>query len=252
MPNNYGGTLGYGGFVTGNGGGVVGIGGFFAGVGGFPPGQGGSSNTGGVAGYPAIPGFQIQAGSYIVAGTWHGYAWTAAVTSGAAGAAATTINPTDYLSVPAGVTELCAAGSVGAAMDYGGAGMLGMNVNQAQLGPDGGDPPVQTVGIGGTGITVRYSNMGASEIRVQIQTPAGETSPTGRWCATLSGVGGTETVLWSQFWGGVADTTQGCWNSAGINPPLGTQISNVALLVPGGNAAAVPFSFCLQGIGQAG
>jgi hypothetical protein len=107
---------------------------------------------------------------------------------------------------------------------------------------------VSTLAIGGSGIVVRYTNPGASVIRVQIQTPLGESSPTGRWCATLSGAGGTEVVTWDMFWGGVADSTQGCWNSGGAHPPIGTEISNVALLVPGGNATAIPYRFCLQGI----
>jgi hypothetical protein len=199
-----------------------------------------------------MPIFQIQAGGYVVAGIWHGYAWTAGVTSAASGAAMTTITPLDFSGVAAGATALCAQGSIGAASDYGGVAMIGVNVNQAVLGADGGIPPMQTVAIGGSGITVRYSNPGGTQIRVQIQTPAGQTSATGRWCATLSGSGGTETLLWSSFWGGVADGTQGCWNLGGNHPAIGTQISNVALLVPGSNSMAVPYSFCLQSVAQAG
>ena len=39
---------------------------------------------------------------------------------------------------------------------------------------------------------------------------------------------------------------------AGNHPAVGTAISQVALLVPGGNSSAVPFSMCLQGFVQAG
>jgi hypothetical protein len=209
-----------------------------------------STGTGATGAQPCCGGLQSQ--GYVVSGPWHGYAWTAAVTSVAAGAVTTTINPPDFSGVAAGASELCAWGSVGPASDYGGVALLGVNVNQPQLGLDGGDPPVKTAPIGGIGITVSYTNPGGSVIRVQIQTPLGESSPTGRWCAALSGAGGTETVTWDMFWGGVADTTQGCWNAGGAHPPLGTEISNVALLVPGGNATAVPYSFCLQGIVQAG
>jgi hypothetical protein len=92
----------------------------------------------------------------------------------------------------------------------------------------------------------------SSELRMQIQTPTGEADPTGRWCAVLAGVGGTETLTWDVFWGGVSDTTQGCWNSGGGHPTVGTLISQVALVVPGGNSNPVPFNFCLQGLGQAG
>jgi hypothetical protein len=200
---------------------------------------------------PPIPIFQIQAQGYVVAGTWHGYAWTAGVTSAAAGAGTTTINPPDYSAVAAGATALCAQGSIGAASDYGGVAIIGVNVNQAQVGLDGGAPPMGTIAIGGYGITVQYANPGGTQIRVQVQTPGGETSGTGRWCATLSGSGGIETVPWSSFWGGVADGTQGCWNSGGNHPPIGTQISQVVLLVPGGNAAAVSYNMCLLGIAQA-
>jgi hypothetical protein len=87
---------------------------------------------------------------------------------------------------------------------------------------------------------------------VQIQTPDGDTDPTGRWCAYLSGSGGTETLTWNQFWGGTPVTTDGCWNAAGNHPPPGTMIELVALLVPGGNYTPVPFNFCLQGIAQVG
>jgi hypothetical protein len=172
------------------------------------------------------------------------------LTSAATGAGTTTITPSNFSTVAAGTAALCAQGSIGAASDYGGVAMIGMNVNQDQF-ADAAIPPMQTVAIGGSGITVTYTNPGATQIRVQIQTPAGETSATGRWCATLSGAGGTETVPWTTFWGGVADTVQGCWNSGGVHPPGGTAISAVMLLVPGGSSTAVAYSFCLQSIMQA-
>jgi hypothetical protein len=203
--------------------------------------------TGGTTG---DPGFQILQGGYVLAGLWHGYAWTAGLTSGATGAGTTTITPSDFGGVAAGATELCAEGSIGAASDYGGVAMIGVNLNQAES-AHAGVPPYQTVEIGGSGITVKYTNPGGSQIRVQVQTPDGQNSSTGRWCATLSGAGGEETVRWTSFWGGVADGTQGCWNSGGINLPMGTQISQVELLVPGGNTAPVAYSMCLQGITQA-
>jgi hypothetical protein len=174
------------------------------------------------------------------------------VTSKAAGAVTTTIDPANFTSVVAGETQLCATGSIGQATDYGGVAMIGVNVNQAQLGEGDAGPVVQEVAIGGTGVTVTYTNPGDTEIRVQIQTIAGEFDATGRWCAVLGGNGGVETLTWAQFWGGTSVTTDGCWNSAGNHPAVGTLISQVALLVPGGNAAAVPYSFCLQGVGQAG
>jgi hypothetical protein len=59
------------------------------------------------------------------------------------------------------------------------------------------------------------------------------------------------TIPWSSFWGGVADPTQGCWNAGGVHPPTALEISQVELLVPGGNNAPVGYSFCLQGVAQA-
>jgi hypothetical protein len=106
------------------------------------------------------------------------------------------------------------------------------------------------VAIGGSGITVQYLNPGGTAVRLQITTPTGGTDPTGRWCAKLTGAGGIETVPWTAFWGGVADAAQGCWNSGGVNPPAGTQISGVSLLVPGATTP-VDYSFCLQGLAQA-
>jgi hypothetical protein len=191
-----------------------------------------------------VPDFQIQEQGYVVAGTWAGYAFPVAITSQASGAGTTTITPADFSGVAAGAAELCVQGSVGAASDYGGVAMLGVNVNQVQAQPDGGVPQVQTVGLGGSGVTAQYSNPGGTAIRLQVQTPAGETSGDGRWCANLSGYGGTETVPWTAF-------THSCWTQGGVNPPEGTQISQVFLYVPGGNTAAVPYSFCLQGIAQA-
>jgi hypothetical protein len=236
IPNQSGGTLGYGGFMPAVGGSVVNP----------------SGGKAGAGGSPSILGFSIDAGGYVLAGAWHGYAWPAGVTSRAAGAATTTIDPADFSAVVAGATELCVSGSVGQASDYGGVAMIGVNVNQDQTGGGDAGPTVNTIAISGTGITVSYSQTVRTEIRMQIQTPAGENNPTGRWCAVLSGSGGTETVTWDQFWGGTSVTTDGCWNSAGNHPPVGTQIRFVGLLVPGGNSAAVPFSFCLQGLAQAG
>ena len=235
-----GGTLGYGGFMPAVGGSMI-----------YPGG-----GKGGAGGSPSIPGFSIDAGGYVLANTWHGYAWPAGVTSGAAGAATTTIDPANFSAVAAGATELCVSGSIGQASDYGGAAMIAVNVNQGQIADDAGNNPNGVVSIGGSGITVTYSQTVRTEIRIEIQTPAGENDPTGRWCAVLRGaVAGetvTETVTWQQFWGGTSVTTDGCWNSGGNHPPVGTQIQTVGLLVPGGNSAAVPFNFCLQGLAQAG
>jgi hypothetical protein len=137
--------------------------------------------------------------------------------------------------------------------------MLGVDVNQGQIADDAGNNPKGTVAIGGTGITVTYTQSVQTAIRVQIQAPGGEASGSGgssyRWCATLAGAKAgetkTETVLWNQFWGGVTDSTQGCWNNGGVNPPTGQLIEQVSINIPGGNTTDLPFGFCLLSIGQA-
>jgi hypothetical protein len=122
----------------------------------------------------------------------------------------------------------------------------------AALGEDGAAAPaLQTVALGGSGLTIWYTNPGGSALRVVIYDTTGYKSPTGHWCAKLSGLGGTETLFWSDFWGGVADGTQGCWNLGGNNPSIGTPIVAVELLAPGGNTSAVPYSMCLKGLAQA-
>ncbi|MGA3123150.1 MAG: hypothetical protein ABSF69_20455 [Polyangiaceae bacterium] len=232
-----------------------------------------------------LPGFQIEAQGYIVAGAWEGYASPKAVTSTAADAGTTTISPGDFSTVPDGASELCIQGSIGAASDYGGAAFINVAVNQppaaveagadaeadaasetdaavdgaadggldgAALGEDGAAAPaLQTVALGGSGLTIWYTNPGGSALRVVIYDTTGYKSPTGHWCANLSGLGGTETLFWSDFWGGVADGTQGCWNLGGNNPSIGTPIVAVELLAPGGNTSAVPYSMCLKGLAQA-
>ena len=196
-----------------------------------------------------LPGFQIQSGGYVVAGAWNGYASPVPVASSAADAAATTITPIDYSGVATDATELCAQGEVGAASDAGGSAAITWNVNQSQSGADADPPAVQTVAIEGNGITVQYSNPGGTELRVQIATPTGATDPAGRWCAHLSGLGGTETIAWGAFLGGVDDATQGCWNFGGNSPPAGTEISTLSLVAPG-DVEPVSYDFCLRGIAQ--
>jgi predicted dienelactone hydrolase len=198
-----------------------------------------------------IPGFQIQDHGYVVAGTWAGYASPVAVTSSALGAVTTTITPADYSGVVSGAPELCAQGSIGVSSDDGGSALIEVNLNQAQSAQDGGISPLQTVAIGGSGITVQYRNPGNSAIRLRIQTPTGGTDPTGRWCTTLSIWSGMLTVPWTNFWGGVADATKDCTNLGGIHPPPGTEISTVSLYAPAGGSAALPYQFCLQGLAQA-
>ena len=233
--------------------------------GGAAAGDGG--NTGGTAGGSST--FRIDKSGYIVSGQWKGYAFVYAgtKTAGAPASTVATVPPctgtgadggpeVNFSCIEAGATQLCIQGSIAGVSDYSGVAMIGVNVNQGNIADDAGNNPQGTIAIGGTGITVTYTNPAKSVMRLQIQGVGGDTPGTGgataRWCATLSGNGGTETVTWAQFYGGVSDTTQGCWNSGGNNPAVGTEITQVSLLVPGDDVDAVPFDFCLQSIGQVG
>jgi hypothetical protein len=205
-----------------------------------------------------LEGFQIQQGGYVVAGQWSGYAAPDAMTSSAADAGTTTIAPADFSSVADGAPGLCVQGTIGAASDSGAVASIRVNTNQARAAADAGASdaglgaglsPVQTVRIMGGGITVQYTNPGGSPLRLVIQTPENDSSH--RYCALLSGIGGTETVTWDAFWGGSTKPWEGCGNATGNNPPAGLEISGVSVLAPGSTTSAVPYNFCLQGLAQA-
>jgi hypothetical protein len=182
-----------------------------------------SSGTGGATG----SGWRVEDGGYVTTGSWHGYAWTAALTG-------SSITPAGFSTVPAG-SPLCASGSVAPQADYGGWAMLGVNLNQAQS----ANAPANTVVPTGTGVTVSVSNPGGSALRVQISGPTGETDANDRWCATISG-SGDFSLPWSKF-------NTRCWDSAGT-AYSGQPLQAIAILVPGSNTAAVPFNFCLTSI----
>jgi hypothetical protein len=204
-----------------------------AGGGGASPPPAGGSNTGGTttAGADTAGSIDVQAGGYVKAAPWQGYAWTAASATGS------TITPPNYTDLVA-ATNLCAHGSVAAMSDYSGTGMIGVNINQAQ---DGTDPPIGTwtpTSIASGGITVNVHNTGGSTIRVQIQAPGGDTDGTKRWCAPVTTFDQALTIPWSDF-----STT--CWNDQGT-VYAGEALESVIIIVPGGNQAAVAFDFCLN------
>ena len=204
--------------------GIAGYAGFGAGgVGGL--GAGGASGAisgGGSAGSAAMSG-----GGYLVSGAWHGYVWTSASGTGS------TITPPNFSSNTAG-QPFCATGSVGAMADYSGTAIVGYNLNQAQ----GMGSPTNTITPTASGIVVNVTNKGTSTLRLQLQGPNGATDAKQRWCATITGSGGT--IPYSSF-------NTACWDDSGT-AYAGEPIVAAQILVPGDNLVAVPFDFCLNSI----
>jgi hypothetical protein len=212
------------------------------GAGATPPATGGSTaagaggTTAGAGGMAASGSLDVQAGGYVVALPWRGYAWTASSATGS------TITPVDYSGVTS-ETELCAQGSVAAMLDYSGTGMIGVNLSQEQTGTN---PPVETwvpTSIAAGGITVNVGNPGGSTIRVQIQAPGGATDGTKRWCAPVTAFNQALTIPWSAF-------NTMCWNGQGATY-AGEPLESVIIIVPGGDQAAVDFDFCLNALSLA-
>jgi hypothetical protein len=163
-------------------------------------------------------------GGYVTLGEWHGYAFTSASGMGS------TIAPMTFETRPPG-QPLCAAGSVGAAMDYSGTALVGVNLNQ----PMGMTTPMSLV-PSKAGLYVQVKNTGGSTLRVQIQGPNGATDANDRWCAPIPGT--SAFVPWAMF-------NTKCWDGSGTayaNQPLVAAM----VLVPGGATAAVPFDFCIE------
>ncbi len=195
-------------------------------TGGVPSSNGGASfSTGGMAAGGAN-------GSYYVNGPWAGYVWTATCTgSSITGDFSTHMTGSPY----------CVSGSVAPASDYSGWAMLGWNINQTQGSstPNGTWTPSN---INSGGVLISVSNSGGSALRVQIAGPNASTDSSDTWCAAVTGAGGL--IPWTSF-------NTACWDNSGT-AYAGQPISNVEVLVPGGNIAAVPFDFCLNSLGVQG
>jgi endoglucanase len=172
----------------------------------------------------------VEAGGYVISGSWHGYAWTAAGPGNQS-----TIAPVDFSTLADG-SPLCASGSVGAQPDWSGYAMIGVNLNQART----GDTSMNTVVPDGAGVTVDVTDSGGSQLRVQISGPNGASDPNDRWCVPITGNG--DFIAWSSF-------NTACWNLSG-SPYRGQPIAQIAITVPGSNIVAVPFSFCLNSFAQ--
>jgi hypothetical protein len=186
-------------------------------------GSNGGGGAGGTAGGGAVPG---GGGNYFTSGAWHGYAWVAAEGPGS------TIDPPD-LGVLAPGAPLCVSGTVGAAADFSGVAMLGVNLNQAMSSMD-----AMTVTPTSAGITVSVDNRGGSPLRLQIQGPNGATDPMNRWCAPINGAGGF--IAWEAF-------NTACWDNSGADYN-GEPIVAAIVMVPGDAVAAVNYDFCLDAL----
>jgi len=198
-------------------------------LGGNPANVGGSSNnntngsptTGGTAGAtPTTPG------GYIKAGTWKGYAWTAA--GGKA-----SVMPKDFRTVRD--FPLCASGTVEPGVEN--TAMIGWNLNQAST----ANPPVLTVNPAHKGIQVKVRNPGGSTLRVQLQGAKGATAPTDRWCATIAGTGGF--ISYDAF------NTE-CWEGGKGAQYKGQPLAAAIVLVPGKDMVSTPFDYCIEQLGE--
>ena len=189
--------------------------------GGYPTASGGGPSTGG--------SLNVTAGGYVQSSTYQGYAWTAAGPG-----TESTITPTDFASLVSD-TQLCVSGSVGARPDYGGYAMLGINLNQATTGGTGSEGTYTPTG---GSVTVGVTNTGGSTLWVQIQAPGGDTDANLRWCAILTGSGGT--IALSSF-------NTKCWDNSGT-AYAGQALQALMIFVPGGNATATSFNFCLTAL----
>ncbi len=210
-------VIGQGGTV-GNGGNIIILGGGPTGNGGSPPGDGGSPGEGG-----GPSEWTVRPNGYVLTGLWGGYGFTRADTG--------TVDPTDFEDVgDAGV--LCASGSVdGGSYDY--TAGVGFNLSQATSGGT-----VKTIEPTGSGVTVAFSNAGATVLRVQLE------GASKRWCYDISSASGSANIAYSDF------VTE-CWEGA-ENPVAYAKeaIKSLQLVIPGSGPEGddVPFDVCLNSV----
>lgn len=227
LPNP--GTSGVGGSVTNPGGGTGSPGGgTTGGVAGGSAGGGGAAG-GAAGGMPAAGsgGMPGDIGGYVKSGDWKGFAWTATSMSGGSIMPANFGNVFDF--------PLCAKGMVTAGDSN--VAMVGWNVNQGTVDGDPAMPVTPKL----AGVTVKITNPGQSELRLQLQGPNGATSATDRWCAVVPGTGGfiPFNAFNTECWAGGAGT-------AYANQPIVAAI----VLVPGKAGTAVTFDFCIDALAE--
>jgi hypothetical protein len=218
------GVSGTTGTVTGGRSGTAGIGAGAAGASGAST-AAGTGVTPGAAG--SGPGGVPDAGEYFSSGSWHGYVWTSAQGTGS------TIMPMDFKAQATGMPR-CVKGSVAPAADYSGTAMLGFNLNQPS-----GSSALMTVTPTKAGVMLDVKNNGSSPLRFQVT--AGEGASQQRWCASITGSGGF--IPWTSL-------NTACWDGTGMAYNK-EPISAAMVLVPGTNAAAVTYDFCVNSLIEA-
>jgi cellulose 1,4-beta-cellobiosidase len=189
----------------------------------------GTAPTTAAAGAAASSGMYTESGPFFVSGAWHGYAFASAQPM------ASTIAPLDFSMLTAGMPR-CVSGNVAPTMDYSGIAMLGVHLNQEQA----MDAPMMTVLPTKAGLMVDIKNNSGSPLRIQVQTPNGGMNADERWCAPFQGSG---FIPWKAF-------NTKCWDGTG-KAYMMEPIATAMVLVPGDDADAVAFDFCLNGLTEA-
>lgn len=199
------------------------------------PNQGGSGgeatgSTGGGSGQTASDNSPGE--GYFVSGDWHGWMWPTAIP---ADNAETKISPADFTDVgEAG--PWCVKGSVAPIDDYSNSAVLGININQDKVPPEGEtEAPQESWTPTSEGLTIDFKNTEGTTLRIQIQGPEGDDAH--RWCYTLKASG---FIKWSDF-----NTT--CWDGKGTAYAK-EPISQIMLQVPSDATKAIPFDFCLNSL----
>jgi hypothetical protein len=195
---------------------------------------GGNSTGGGSTGGAANGGTggACADGAYYGSNAWAGCVWIAA------GGVGTTTSPADFNTHTAG-TPFCVSGNVGPMTDYSGFAMIGLNLDQPLASGVVGEWTPTTLPTGG--VQVGVTNHGASALRVQITGPNGMTDANDRWCYDLGTVSGAISIRWTSF-------NTACWSGGSGVAYTGTSLTTVSVLVPGGNASATPYDFCVSSL----
>lgn len=204
------------------------------------------ANTGGSSAF-GVPGLDGSSASGTVSGT-----------GGTTMAAAPAVSDSGYVTMSAGTVVLvgfissatagsgssialtygaqnfCASGTVAANSTYKSWANAGFSVNQDQSGASGSS---SSLVLTGSTISIGYVNRGGSELEFQFYDGSNY------WCYILppSTTPTTTTIPFSSL------NTQ-CWDGQGDGFTSGTAISNVSLVVPGGNVSSTPFDFCFLGL----
>jgi hypothetical protein len=166
-------------------------------------------------------------GPYFTSAGLQGYVWLAPTGAG------TTLRVTGYATTDF-TPPVCIRGTVAATPDSSGNAKLGVNLSQPLDGVLGTLRPTSA------GLQISVTNLGASPLRIQIQTPDGATNDQGRWCAIVNGSGGF--IPWSDF-------NTACWDGSGAAYARQPIVSAI-LLVPGTTDTAIPYDVCLNGLSQ--